>query len=69
VSLARLWLTRRPLWILDEPFTALDQSAILLLQQKFAEHLARGGAIILTTHQPLTTQFPAAQLLELAYRW
>lgn len=69
VSLARLWLTRRPLWILDEPFTALDQSAILLLQQKFTEHLAQGGAIILTTHQPLTQHFPEAQLLELAYRW
>jgi len=69
VSLARLWLTKRPLWILDEPFTALDQSAIVLLQQKFTEHLANGGAIILTTHQPLTQHFPAAQLLELAYRW
>lgn len=69
VSLARLWLTKRPIWILDEPFTALDQSAILLLQQKFTEHLASGGAIILTTHQPLTQSFPAAQLLELAYRW
>ncbi len=69
VSLARLWLTRRPLWILDEPFTALDQSAILLLQQKFTQHLSVGGAIILTTHQPLTQHFPASQLLELTYRW
>ena len=69
VSLARLWLTDRSLWILDEPFTALDQSAIVLLQRKFTEHLAQGGGIILTTHQPLTQHFPAAQLLELAYRW
>jgi heme exporter protein A len=69
VSLARLWLTERPLWILDEPFTALDQSAIGLLQQKFTEHLATGGGIILTTHQPLSQHFPEAQRLELAYRW
>lgn len=69
VSLARLWLTNRCLWILDEPFTALDQSAILQLQHKFAQHLAGGGSIILTTHQPLTSQFPSAQYLELVYRW
>jgi heme exporter protein A len=69
VSLARLWLTDRPLWILDEPFTALDQSAIGLLQHKFTEQLAAGGSIILTTHQPLSQHFPAAQRLELAYRW
>lgn len=69
VSLARLWLTKATLWILDEPFTALDQSAIAFLQQHFAQHLSKGGAIILTTHQPLTRDFPQAKVLELAYRW
>jgi heme exporter protein A len=69
VSLARLWLTSCPLWILDEPFTALDQSAIQLLQQHFLQHLQRGGTIILTTHQPLTLEYQALRHLELKYRW
>ncbi|CAM3890168.1 cytochrome c biogenesis heme-transporting ATPase CcmA [Rheinheimera salexigens] len=69
VSLARLWFTPRKIWILDEPFTALDQAAIALLQQHFLTHLQRGGGIILTTHQPLTLQYPEMRKLELAYRW
>ncbi len=69
VSLARLWLTQAKLWILDEPFTALDQSAIKLLQQQFKQHLEQGGAIILTTHQAMEQQFPQSRTLELLYRW
>ncbi len=69
VSLARLWFTRRQLWILDEPFTALDQVAIAMLQQHFLAHLQQGGAIVLTTHQKLTLQFEQLISLELAYRW
>ena len=69
VSLARLWFTRRQLWILDEPFTALDQTAIAMLQQHFAEHLQQGGAIVLTTHQSLSMAFARQTTLELAYRW
>lgn len=69
VSLARLWLTQAPLWILDEPFTALDQHSIARLQQRFHQQLAAGGAIIVTTHQPLSVDFPSLKTLELAYRW
>lgn len=69
VSLARLWATKAQIWILDEPFTALDQSAIANLQQHFVRHLQRNGAIILTTHQPLTMQYPALNTLEIHYRW
>lgn len=69
VSLARLWATGAQIWILDEPFTALDQSAIGHLQQHFVQHLAQGGAIILTTHQPLTMTYQALQTLEIHYRW
>lgn len=69
VSLARLWFTQGQLWILDEPFTALDQSAIAMLQQFFLQHLNRGGAIVLTTHQSLTLHYAAFNTLELAYRW
>lgn len=69
VSLARLWATNAQIWILDEPFTALDQSAISHLQQHFIQHLAQGGAIILTTHQPLTIDYHALHALEIQYRW
>ncbi len=53
VALARLWLTRAPLWILDEPLTAIDRSGVEALMALFARHTAQGGAMILTTHQPL----------------
>ncbi len=69
VSLARLWLTPAQIWILDEPFTALDQGAISLLQQQMLSHLQQGGAIILTSHQQLTLPFESLSQLELAYRW
>jgi heme exporter protein A len=69
VSLARLWFSHSQLWILDEPFTALDQSAIAMLQQFFLQHLTCGGAIILTTHQPLSMVYDGLNTVELAYRW
>jgi heme exporter protein A len=57
VALARLILSRAPLWILDEPFTALDVDAVDMLQGLIAEHVATGGMTVLTTHQavPLTS--------------
>lgn len=51
LSLARLWLEQRALWILDEPFTALDVQATLLLEARLDAHLAEGGMVVLTTHQ------------------
>jgi heme exporter protein A len=51
LSLARLWLEQRSLWILDEPFTALDVQATLLLEARLEAHLAEGGMVVLTTHQ------------------
>lgn len=57
VALARLILSRARLWVLDEPFTALDVEAVALLQGLIAEHVAGGGLAVLTTHQevPLTS--------------
>lgn len=54
--LARLTLRRAPLWLLDEPFTALDSAAIALLGEVIAAHVAAGGLAVLTSHQapPLT---------------
>ncbi|WP_194756940.1 cytochrome c biogenesis heme-transporting ATPase CcmA [Aliidiomarina indica] len=63
IALARLWLTQAPLWILDEPFTALDVAGIALLEARFAEHVATGGAIVLTSHQPISAaRFPLQQI-------
>ncbi len=53
VALARLWLTDALVWILDEPLTAIDKSGVKLLMDKFIQHTAQGGMIILTTHQNL----------------
>ena len=53
VALARLLTSDASLWILDEPLTALDVGAVALIQELVAEHLARQGMVIFTTHQPL----------------
>ena len=53
VALARLWLTRATLWILDEPFTAIDVNGVDRLTQRMAQHTEQGGIVILTTHRPL----------------
>ena len=51
-ALARLAVAAAaPLWILDEPFAALDAAGVGLVQSLTGEHLARGGMVVLTTHQ------------------
>ena len=52
-GLARLAATRRPLWILDEPATALDASASAWLAELIATHANAGGIVVAATHQPL----------------
>jgi heme exporter protein A len=51
VALARLLLQRRPLWILDEPYAALDVQVIEVLRASIEAHLAERGMIVITTHQ------------------
>lgn len=51
VALARLLLGGTVLWILDEPFTALDVRAVNLLQTVITNHLGAGGMAMFTTHQ------------------
>lgn len=53
VALARLLITQRKLWLLDEPFTALDKKAVAALEELFNYHCNRGGSIILTSHHAL----------------
>src|SRR3970040_2279840 len=54
VALARLAVLERALWVLDEPFTALDIRAVDRLLASLARHLDRGGLCILTSHQEVT---------------
>lgn len=53
VALARLFLNAPALWILDEPFTALDKQGVTQLERHLTQHCARGGMVILTTHHQL----------------
>lgn len=63
-ALARLALSEtRLLWLLDEPFSALDAEGIALLSELSAAHLARGGAVVFSTHQD--PGIAAARVIEL----
>lgn len=56
VTLARLYLMtaeHTPLWLLDEPFTALDVSMVSRLQQRLQQYVSQGGAVLMTSHQPV----------------
>ena len=52
-QLARLWLDTPPLWLLDEPLTALDAATAATLLAHLEQHRQNGGAAIITSHQPL----------------
>ena len=66
VALARLCLDASPLWLLDEPFTALDGNGQDLVRALIAEHRADGGAVLCATHQDLGV--PEADELRLGAR-
>jgi heme exporter protein A len=53
IGLARLSLLARPLWMLDEPATALDAAGVAMLAAMIAAHLDRGGLAVAATHTPL----------------
>jgi heme exporter protein A len=65
IGLARLRLVRRPLWILDEPLTALDAAGSDLLASFVQAHLDEGGVAVAATHQPLRLAAQRAQPLTL----
>jgi heme exporter protein A len=53
LALARLLVCDRPLWLLDEPFAALDRDGQVLVARLMALHCSRGGILIAATHEPL----------------
>lgn len=64
-TLSRLALTTARLWVLDEPFVAMDETGVRTLADLIAAHLGRGGLAVLTSHQPMAIGSVPAQLLEL----
>lgn len=68
VSLARLWLTKNAdrLWLLDEPFTALDTTMSKRLNERLMGYAQAGGRVILTSHQPLTIPAESLDLTQYA---
>jgi heme exporter protein A len=56
LALARLPLSSRPLWLLDEPTTALDATGQQLFASLLDDHLAAGGCAIVATHLALPTR-------------
>jgi len=69
ISLARLWQSTAPIWILDEPFTAIDKRGVSELEQLFLAHAERGGCVILTTHQDLSFPEDKVKKITLDYRF
>jgi heme exporter protein A len=66
VALARLALESEPLlWVLDEPFDALDDAGIASVHALMSEHRARGGAVLLTSHIPVVLPGQSADVLTL----
>jgi len=66
VALARLWLSTRPLWLLDEPFASLDAVATRYLTQRLQSHLSNGGMVVVATHQEIALPTDSVQHLRLA---
>ena len=68
IALAQLWQTTASIWILDEPFMALDKFGVSQLEQRIVEHTTDGGCVILTTHQDLNISASLTKKLTLDYR-
>ena len=64
LALARLMAVDRPIWLLDEPSVGLDKASVAGLEQVIARHREQGGAVILTTHTPLSLPQAAVLTLE-----
>ena len=63
VALARLFVSlSKPVWVLDEPFTALDVASVANLAAAVAEHVKAGGIVIYTTHQEVEMNLPPERM-------
>ncbi|HCX87085.1 MAG TPA: heme ABC transporter ATP-binding protein CcmA [Gammaproteobacteria bacterium] len=65
VAIARLYLTRAPLWVLDEPLGAIDADGVQDIETTLDAHLAENGMVILTSHQPIHLEPTAVRAVHL----
>ena len=63
LGLARLLVTGRRLWLMDEPAVSLDVDTVAILEGILRGHLGEGGSILLSTHQPLLPEAPVLDLM------
>lgn len=69
IALAQLWQTKAPIWILDEPFTAIDKAGVKTVESLLLNHANNGGCVILTTHQDLEIPEERVRKITLEYRF
>lgn len=63
VALARMYLEPAPVWVLDEPFTAIDKQGVERIEAQINCHTAQGGSVVMTSHQPISC--PGLKVLSL----
>lgn len=66
VALARLALTTARLWVLDEPYVAMDEQGVAVLAELIDTHLAKGGMAVITSHQRVAIGQREPRVLELS---
>ncbi|HEC12475.1 MAG TPA: cytochrome c biogenesis heme-transporting ATPase CcmA [Acidiferrobacteraceae bacterium] len=66
IALARLLVTRHRLWIVDEPFTALDKDGVDIFKTMIEKHTASGGMVAFTSHQDVVFEGPELQYIHLS---
>ena len=54
ISLIKASLSNAKVWVIDEPYSALDKDAIKILDSCIHEHLSNQGSVIMTNHEPIT---------------
>ena len=64
MALARLHLCKGNIWLLDEPFTSIDQQGIVDEQDWLNQHTLAGGAVLMTSHQEIS--LPQVKILDLS---
>jgi heme exporter protein A len=58
VALARLLLSSAVIWLLDEPFTAIDKQGVVVFENLISQFVLQGGAVIITTHHDIQLSVP-----------
>ena len=66
-ALARLWASQAPLWVLDEPFVALDVKAVDALRALMGAHVTQGGMVLFTSHQAVSLSDATGQPLDVRH--